>query len=46
MAKIGSELVAEALKQQGVEDFFYIMGGPMMAVENACMGGRVRRCCP
>ncbi len=42
MAKIGSELVAEALKQQGVEDFFYIMGGPMMAVENACMGAGIR----
>ena len=37
MAKIGSDLVAEALKQQGVEDFFFIMGAPMMAVETACM---------
>ena len=42
MAKIGSEIVAEALKQQGIEDFFYIMGGPMMAVENACMDIGIR----
>ena len=42
MARIGSELVADALKRQGVENFFYIMGGPMMAVENACMDAGIR----
>jgi thiamine pyrophosphate-dependent acetolactate synthase large subunit-like protein len=34
---IGSEIVAHALKRQGVETFFYIMGAPMMAVESAAM---------
>jgi thiamine pyrophosphate-dependent acetolactate synthase large subunit-like protein len=34
---IGSELIAKAMKQQGVSDFFYIMGAPMMAVELAAM---------
>ena len=27
---IGSEIIAKALKQQGADMFFYIMGGPMM----------------
>ncbi|HRD77341.1 MAG TPA: thiamine pyrophosphate-binding protein [Hyphomicrobiaceae bacterium] len=34
---IGSDLIAKAMKQQGVTDFFYIMGAPMMAVETAAM---------
>lgn len=34
---IGSDLVAQALKQQGVQDFFFIMGGPMLDVESACL---------
>ncbi len=33
----GSEIVAHALKRQGVETFFYIMGAPMMAVESAAL---------
>jgi thiamine pyrophosphate-dependent acetolactate synthase large subunit-like protein len=34
---IGSDIVAKALKHEGVSDFFYIMGGPMLAVEKACL---------
>lgn len=34
---IGSEVVAHALKRQGVETFFYIMGAPMMAVESTAL---------
>jgi len=34
---IGSEVVAQALKRQGLETFFYIMGAPMMAVESTAM---------
>ena len=37
MAMNGSQIVAEALKRQGAEAFFYIMGAPMMAVENHAM---------
>ena len=33
----GSELLARALKRQGADTFFYIMGGPMMAAETATM---------
>ena len=38
MAVTGSQILAEALKRQGVDTFFYIMGAPMMLVENACIG--------
>ncbi len=34
---IGSDIVAKAMKHEGVKDFFYIMGGPMLAVELACL---------
>jgi thiamine pyrophosphate-dependent acetolactate synthase large subunit-like protein len=37
MAIIGSDLVAKALKRQGVDTFFFIMGAPMLAVESACL---------
>ncbi len=33
----GSEILARALKEQGVDTFFFIMGAPMMAVESAAM---------
>lgn len=33
----GSELLGRALKRQGADTFFYIMGGPMMAAETATM---------
>ena len=34
---IGSDVVAHALKRQGAETFFFIMGAPMMAVESAAI---------
>jgi thiamine pyrophosphate-dependent acetolactate synthase large subunit-like protein len=34
---IGSDVVAQALKRQGADTFFYIMGAPMMAVESAAL---------
>lgn len=39
---IGSDIVGQALKRQGADMFFYIMGGPMMHVELASMGQGVR----
>lgn len=33
----GSDLVARALQQQGVDTFFYLMGAPMLAVEKAAL---------
>ena len=38
----GNELVARALKMQGADMFFYIMGGPMMGVELASMAQGIR----
>ncbi len=42
MAMNGSQILAKALKQQGVENFFFIMGAPMMLAENACMAEGIR----
>ncbi len=39
---IGSDIVAKAMKHEGVKDFFYIMGGPMLAVESACLKSGMR----
>jgi acetolactate synthase-1/2/3 large subunit len=33
----GSQILARALRKQGLDTFFYIMGGPMMAAESACL---------
>jgi thiamine pyrophosphate-dependent acetolactate synthase large subunit-like protein len=33
----GSQILGRALRQQGIDTFFYIMGGPMMAAESACI---------
>ena len=33
----GSEMLAQALKRQGVRDFFYLMGGPMLPAESSCL---------
>ncbi|MCV2870325.1 thiamine pyrophosphate-binding protein [Defluviimonas sp. WL0002] len=38
----GSDLVARALKQQGVDTFFYLMGAPMLAVEKAALDLGIR----
>ncbi len=43
MAKVnGSQLLGKALKREGVEVFFYIMGGPMGAAEKACLDEGIR----
>jgi acetolactate synthase-1/2/3 large subunit len=34
---IGSELLAQALKSQGVDTMFYVMGGPMLETEATCI---------
>src|SRR5215207_7977775 len=38
----GSQILARALRRNGVEAMFYIMGGPMMAAETACMEEGIR----
>jgi len=34
---IGSELLAQALRSQGVDTMFYVMGGPMLETEATCI---------
>lgn len=38
----GGLLLAQAIKQQGFDTFFYIMGAPMMQVEKVCMQSGLR----
>src|ERR1700745_1750626 len=38
----GNEIIARCLKAQGVKDIFYIMGGPMLDVETACIKEGIR----
>jgi len=38
----GSEILARSLKAQGVETLFYLMGGPMMDAEEACIREGIR----
>jgi len=33
----GSEVLAKALRTQGVDTMFYLMGGPMLETEAACI---------
>jgi thiamine pyrophosphate-dependent acetolactate synthase large subunit-like protein len=33
----GSQILARALRKQGIDAFFYLMGGPMLAAESACI---------
>ena len=33
----GSQILARALRKLDFDTFFYIMGGPMMAAESACL---------
>ena len=42
MATTGSEILARALKRQGTEAIFYLMGGPMLAAESACIAEGIR----
>src|SRR6201981_3499216 len=38
----GNDIVARCRKAQGVKDIFYIMGGPMLDVETACIKEGIR----
>ena len=38
----GSELLAKSLKAQGMDTLFYLMGGPMLETESACIKLGVR----
>jgi acetolactate synthase-1/2/3 large subunit len=38
----GSELLARSLTSQGMETLFYLMGGPMLETESACIARGVR----
>ncbi|HLW60706.1 MAG TPA: thiamine pyrophosphate-binding protein [bacterium] len=38
----GNEILARCLKAQGVEVIFFLMGGPMIDCENACLGQGIR----
>ncbi len=43
MAEItGSEILARSLKLAGIEDIFYIMGGPMLLAEATCIKEGIR----
>lgn len=42
MLVTGSELVARSLKRHGVSTFFFLMGGPMLDAEKACMNLGIR----
>src|SRR2546423_9746463 len=34
---LGSEILAQSLKSQGVDTMFYVMGGPMLEAEATCI---------
>src|SRR3989441_13200604 len=38
----GSEVLAKALRTQGVDTMFYLMGGPMLETEAACIQHGIR----
>jgi thiamine pyrophosphate-dependent acetolactate synthase large subunit-like protein len=38
----GSEIIARCLKKEGIEDIFYIMGGPMLLAEATCIKEGIR----
>src|SRR5262245_62383057 len=38
----GSEVLAQALRSQGVDTLFYLMGGPMLETEAACISLGIR----
>ena len=38
----GSEILARSLKAEGVEDLFFIMGGPMLLAESKCIEQGIR----
>ncbi len=38
----GSEILAKALRREGVDDLFFIMGGPMILAEGSCVKEGIR----
>ncbi len=38
----GNDILAQCLKAQGVKDIFFIMGGPMLDAETACINEGIR----
>lgn len=42
MAVNGSQILAQALQRQGVDNFFYIMGAPMLEVQRLCLDAGMR----
>jgi thiamine pyrophosphate-dependent acetolactate synthase large subunit-like protein len=42
MALNGSQIIGRSLQRHGVDNFFYIMGGPMMMAETETMGQGIR----
>src|ERR1700730_10845414 len=43
MAEVnGGDIIARCLKKEGIEDIFYIMGGPMLGTEAACIKEGIR----
>ncbi|MDR3537540.1 MAG: thiamine pyrophosphate-binding protein [Acetobacteraceae bacterium] len=38
----GSEIIAKCLKKEGIDDLFYIMGGPMLLAEATCIKEGIR----
>jgi acetolactate synthase-1/2/3 large subunit len=42
VALSGNQILAQALRRQGVDTLFYLMGGPMIDAENACQAEGMR----
>lgn len=38
----GSEILAKALKKEGTENLFFLMGGPMLLAESSCINEGIR----
>ena len=38
----GSEILAKALKNEGTDDLFFLMGGPMLLAESSCIKEGIR----
>src|SRR5258706_9026810 len=38
----GSQILAKALRKQGVDSMFYVMGGPMLDAESSCIKEGIR----
>jgi thiamine pyrophosphate-dependent acetolactate synthase large subunit-like protein len=38
----GSEILAKALKREGTDNLFFLMGGPMLLAESSCIKEGIR----